>query len=152
MAYVVDGLKSAALRKNVPIIGTTQFNRQAGSNGRAGSLENLGYTDTLATHASIIISVKNPPGDDSQHPKTRVLDFLKGREGEQGSVLVSHTYAPLCFDEVEESPAEVAARLALEAAQEEQERRDAQGGAQGGGAEQRPQGNGATTGFIRGAQ
>jgi replicative DNA helicase len=150
VAYVVDGLKSAALKRNVPVIGTTQFNRQAGSNGRAGSLENLGYTDTLGTHASIIISVRNPPGDNDRHPKTRVLDFLKGREGERGSVLASHTFAPLCFDEVGETPEQVAAREALEEEQEEQERRDAQGGGNQSGGDQRPRGNGATTGFMTG--
>lgn len=140
VAYVVDDLKSSALSRDRPIVGTTQFNRTAGARGRSGDLENIGYTDTLSTHASIIISVKTPIGDTAQHPKTRILTFLKGREGETGSVLIHHTFSPLSFTEVVETSHEKEAREIAELEAEAEASRPNRGAWN-----QRPQGDGSTT-------
>lgn len=146
VAYVVDGLKSSALERNRPIIGTTQFNRSSGGRNSAGSLETLGFTDTLATHTSIVISIRNPHDDPSVHPPKRVFEFLKGREGEQGSVLINHTFTPLCFDEVRETKDERAERRRQEEAYAYQEAT----GRRRGGRNTEPQGTGATTRFTNG--
>lgn len=141
VAYVVDGLKRMALERNRPVIGTTQFNRTATSRSGSGNLNNLGYTDTLATHASIIISVKNPVDETAVHPTKRVLEFLKGREGEKDSVLINHTFAPLSFDEIYETTKQKKDRL------EEEEAAEQANDLRGGG-NQRPQGTGATTAHM----
>lgn len=117
VAYVVDELKQLCLRRDRPVIATTQFNRASGAKGASGDLESMGYTDALGTHSSIVIAVKNPPatlnpnGVQVRYPDKRVLEFLKGREGEQGSVLVDFKFSPIGFDEIHETEEEREDRL-----------------------------------------
>lgn len=151
VAYVTDELKSLALVTNRPIVATTQFGRGAGKGGRSGDLENIGYTDALSTHASIIIGLRIPADQrGARYPATRVLDFLKGREGETGSILVNHTFTPLSFEEKQETGAARAARMVREEEEEEGARRDSgayqqQGRNRLGPRDQAP---GATTDFM----
>jgi replicative DNA helicase len=124
VAYVTDDLKTIALMRNRPIVATTQFSREAGKGGAKGSLENLGYTDALSTHASIILGIKggvarpkpiyewrlpitatgheDPDGEyyraTTGHRDTfptRLIEIMKGREGEHGKFGTHYAFAPL---------------------------------------------------------
>lgn len=82
VAFVLDELKRATIERNRPIVATTQFSRDAGKGGTKGSLESIGFTDAIGTHSSIVISATTPEDDNSPRPRTRVIEVLKGREGE----------------------------------------------------------------------
>ncbi len=118
-AYMVDELKTIAYRTNRPVVVTTQFGRDAGSGGKRGSMENIGYTDAFSTHASLILGIKG--GKKVHVPKieyvrpdgsTRILreardtypyreiEILKGREGESGSFGCNYSFGPTNFQEV----------------------------------------------------
>jgi hypothetical protein len=97
IAAVFDQLKAQTLEIDRPYIVTSQFNRQAGKGGKDGSLENIGYTDSIGTHSSIVAAIKTGPTDNPWH--SRFLEFLKGREGEHGEIAINFKFAPLDFEE-----------------------------------------------------
>jgi hypothetical protein len=107
VAYVLDDLKEMTITRDRPIIATTQFGRTAGKGGEEGSLENIGYTDAISTHASIIPSVM-PPNRKRQkhygHNRFREIAILKGREGESQSYISAYSFAPVTFAELEPPP------------------------------------------------
>lgn len=132
-AYMVDELKTIALKHDRPVVVTTQFGRDAGSGGKKGTVENIGYTDAFGTHASLILGVKGgkrvhvpeisrtlsngekevlrEARDDYPY---REIELLKGREGESGSYGCNFSFGPTNFsqaplDEVRERQGQVAA-------------------------------------------
>jgi hypothetical protein len=95
---VYDELRALTLESNIPYVVTTQFNRQAGKGGKEGTLENIGFTDAIGTHSSIVIAAKFGP---TQVPtESRVFEFMKGREGESGEVVINFKFAPLNLNEM----------------------------------------------------
>lgn len=102
IAHVVDDLKEMTIRRDRPILATTQFGRQAGKGGASGSLENIGYSDTIGTHSSIVCGIGKLSAADSikygrDAHSTRVVNTLKGREGEETRLLVDYTFSPISF-------------------------------------------------------
>lgn len=89
IAHVTDELKVMASNIDRPVFATTQFNRQAGKGGKFGSLENLGFTDTLAQHGSLVWALKS--GD---NPHQRIIEGLKAREGGTGSLRINYVFPP----------------------------------------------------------
>lgn len=106
VAYSLDDLKTLALNRNIPVVGTTQFNRTRGNsrrrsrNGDSNALETLGYTDAYSTHASLIYSVSKPPVR-AQNQDVRIIQTEKGREGESGVIAVNFLFSPTNFDETD---------------------------------------------------
>lgn len=130
-AYVIDDVKQLALMRDRPVIATTQFGRAAGKRGEQGSLESIGYTDAISTHASIAIGIKmgavvdvpvveyHQNDDGSMEPEIvghkeqtpyRILEIMKGREGESGSFAIRYGFAPTQFKEVSMEEANSASR------------------------------------------
>lgn len=95
---VFDELKRTTLAQNIPVVVTTQFNRQAGKKGKEGSLENIAYSDSTSTHSSLVISINDAPAPHAG--SKRLLTFMKGREGESGSHLINYNFRPMDFTEV----------------------------------------------------
>jgi Replicative DNA helicase len=102
ISYVFDELKALNLEMDIPIVVSTQFNRQAGKGGKEGSLETIGYSDAIGTHSSVIVAVRAGPTEDPR--KSRTSEFLKGREGEAGVVHTNFQFAPLNMDEMDVDP------------------------------------------------
>jgi hypothetical protein len=61
-------------------------------------MENIGYTDAIGTHSSIVVGIKEgrPPYQDSR----RILELMKGREGERGEFDINYNFAPMDFSEI----------------------------------------------------
>lgn len=97
VAEVFDELKTLTLTHDRPVIATTQFGRSAGKRGKEGSLETIGYTDTVGTHSSLVFSIQSgkPPNTYSQ----RVIKIMKGREGEFGEFGINYKFTPMDFGE-----------------------------------------------------
>lgn len=94
---VYDDLKALNLVADTTMIASTQLNRQAGKGGKEASLENIGYSDAIGTHSSIVVAIKTGP---TENPYTsRWMEFLKGREGESGKIAINFKFAPLDMNE-----------------------------------------------------
>lgn len=100
VAYAIDDLKRIALARNIPVVGTTQFSREAGGGGRRGSLETIAYTDAISTHASLIYAIQ-PPHARAMNQNTVIVNTQKGREGEAASMALRFEFAPPNFDETD---------------------------------------------------
>lgn len=94
---VFDEIKGLTISCNRPIIVTMQYNRQAGKGGKDGSLENIGFTDAVGMHSSIVVGVNY--GQTENPRDSRELPFLKGREGEDARIGINFKFAPVNFDE-----------------------------------------------------
>lgn len=99
VSEVFDELKQMTLSQNIPVVVTTQFNRQAGKKGKDGSLENVAYTDAISTHSSLVIALNE--GKAPFQKTRRIASFLKGREGEFGDYHLNYRFAPIDMSEVE---------------------------------------------------
>lgn len=95
---VFDQLKQQCIDTNLPHVVTTQFNRQAGKGGKDGSLETIGLSDAIGWHSSIVVAVKTGPTEDPR--QSRELEFLKGREGEEGKFAINFKFRPVDFSEM----------------------------------------------------
>lgn len=89
---VFDELKALTLEARRPILVSTQLNRAAGKGGKDASLENVSYADAIGTHSSVVVAIKEGPTEDPR--ASRLLDFLKGREGESGQIAINFKFAP----------------------------------------------------------
>lgn len=96
---VLDDLKEIALRRNIPIVLTSQFNRESRGRGRGGSLETIGYSDAFGTHCSNVYAIK-PPHARNQDQNVRVYETLKGREGEEGVIAVNFKFSPFSMAQI----------------------------------------------------
>jgi len=121
-AYLMDELKRMCLMTERPLVATTQFGRKAGKGGKDGSLENIGYTDAIGTHASVILAaklgkVRSIPvrSEELDHAtgeyRSRIsgykkvyphrhIELMKGREGESGEFGTCFSFSPTNFSEV----------------------------------------------------
>lgn len=106
IAYVIDELKAMAIRLNRPVIITTQLGRGAGEKGAKASLETIGYTDAIGTHSSLVYAIKpwrchkDNRINSYERPKNyRVIETLKGREGESGMFPINYKFSPPNFNE-----------------------------------------------------
>lgn len=99
VAETFDELKGLTLSANIPIVNTMQFNRQAGKDGKEGSLENIGFTDAVGMHSSLVIGLRMGPTEDPR--RSRTMEFMKGREGEVGEVHMHFQFAPVNMSELD---------------------------------------------------
>ena len=96
--YVTDEIRNISLGRDRPIAVSTQFNRESGSKGKGGSLENIAYADAIATHSTMVVSVK----DSQRAHGVREMELLKGREGERGSWSIKYGFRPPDFSQLTE--------------------------------------------------
>lgn len=103
VAEVYDELKKLTITCDRPIITTSQFSRQAGKRGKDGSLESISFSDAIAMHSSIVLSIKEgaPPYERTR----RDVEVLKGREGESGTFPINYCFSPMNLNQVEASQA-----------------------------------------------
>lgn len=111
---VYDEFKALNLEAETPILLSTQLNRQAGKGGKEASLENIGYSDAIGTHSSVVVAIKTGPTENPY--ASRWMEFLKGREGESGQIAINFKFAPLDMTEFtpEQQEAEVEAETNLD--------------------------------------
>lgn len=95
---VFDELKQQTLDTNLPHVVSTQFNRTAGKGGKDGTLETIGLSDAIGWHSSLVVAVKAGPTEDPR--QSRELEFLKGREGEEGKIAINFKFKPVNFTQM----------------------------------------------------
>ena len=95
----VNELKILALSRDIPLIGSFQFNRNQKSKGnKEMDLRDIGGSDTIPQAASIVLGIQEgpPPFQDSQ----RLVDIMKNREGDTPKFATAFTFSPVNFKEV----------------------------------------------------
>ena len=101
----VETLKLLAQEVNKPIIATYQIGNKKGS----VSLENVYQSDVIVQVASIVFGMRNDTENDDEDETGRVisgrsykiLDILKGREGEKGRIRILFDMMQMLVEEVE---------------------------------------------------
>ena len=86
-----ETLKTLALEFGLPVIASYQFNRRG-----AGDLGNIAFSDAVGQLASIVIGIDDEhavEGVSYSPQQFKVLELLKGREGERGSIRVIYDMA-----------------------------------------------------------
>jgi len=84
LTNIIHELKNFSLLENIPVLTTFQFNKKD-----SGSLEGIGGTAEIRRTASVVLSLEFERKEDALTPteaRYRILKFLKGREGEGGSI------------------------------------------------------------------
>ena len=101
---VMDDLKRINVQRDIPLIISTQFARSAGKSGAHGGLENIALTDAISTHSSLIYAIrpwkrheKNRINMAEKEKHYRVIDTLKGREGESAAFPIYYRFNPIGF-------------------------------------------------------
>lgn len=97
MESVVSEIKEHTMTRGKPYFCTSQFNRESGKGGKSGTLETVGYSDAVGTDSSLVLSLKSGMQLDGWRD-TRILEVLKGRDGETGAWLVNHLFSPPDFN------------------------------------------------------
>jgi len=107
ISAVAEDLKALAVRRNIPIVQSMQFNRQAKTDSKNSSnplskigIENIAEADVVGQLSSVVIGLANPTSGDTEKD-FRYMGFLKGREGEQGAWKIRYTFEPVNFDFLE---------------------------------------------------
>lgn len=107
ISAVAEDLKALAVRRNIPMVQSMQFNRQAKTDSKNSSnplskigIENIAEADVVGQLSSVVIGLANPTSGDTEKD-FRYMGFLKGREGEQGAWKIRYTFEPVNFDFLE---------------------------------------------------
>lgn len=98
IAEVIDAVKKITITQDRPIVISTQFSRQSGKKGKEGSLENIGFTDAVGMHSSIVLGAKE--GKTPYQKTRRSIEIMKGREGESGEFEINFKFGTMDFSEV----------------------------------------------------
>lgn len=97
-------LKTLATTLNIPVFETYQFNRKG-----PGSLGNIGWSDAIGQLASIVIGISEEGTEEANDAMEgtystssyKLLDLLKGREGEKGTIRLQYDMRRMKIEQTE---------------------------------------------------
>ena len=98
---ITRDLKQLALRKQIPIVVTSQLNR--GAANRRASLANLAFSDSIGMDADVVIALFQDQQlrDDDK----LIVKLIKQREGFQLEFTIRWDLSDMVFDEIEDDGA-----------------------------------------------
>lgn len=95
---VVRGLKAAAIRWDVPIISSVQFNRNQKSNAsKVMDLGDIAGADAIPQDASVVMGLQ--PFAPPYERERKRLEFLKHREGDSAAIGLAFNFDPVSITE-----------------------------------------------------
>jgi replicative DNA helicase len=99
ISEVIGELKKLALRYDIPIVISVQFNRnQTNRSKKAFDLGDIAGSDSIPQDASIVVGVRDGP---SPHERDqRILEVMKNREGDTPEFATNFTFSPVSMDEI----------------------------------------------------
>lgn len=97
LAAVSERLKQVAITRNIPIIMTVQFNREA-AKGKRYELDTIAGSDAIGQLGSVIISIRE--GDEPYTDSRRTLNIIKNREGGVAEFDINNRFDPPDFTEI----------------------------------------------------
>ncbi len=107
LADVGEGIKAMALRRDVGVVHSVQFNRQAKAKTKGDhDLGMIGGTDVIGQVASIVIGIR--PGVTPHERTRRRFSLIKNREGQLGNFTTNFLFQPIDFTTIgEDGPSQV---------------------------------------------
>lgn len=106
VAENVELMKQLSTDLEIPTFASWQFNRQAAKKGKGlqknekAGLEDIGYSDAIPQVSSIVMGLHQEEGIETMHQ--RIIDVMKGRNGEIGQFKISWDFQTMNFDEISE--------------------------------------------------
>lgn len=102
VAENVEAMKRFSTDLEVPTFASWQFNRDSTKKkkGEKAGLEDIGYTDAIGQISSIVLGLMQEEGVETM--QSRLLDVLKGRNGEIGQFRVNWDFINMDFTQVVE--------------------------------------------------
>jgi hypothetical protein len=97
LSTVAEQLKTLAITRNIPIIITVQFNREA-SKTKNFDVATLAGSDALGQLGSIIVAINN--AEEPYEETRRSLTMIKNREGAVCEFDIEYSFDPPNFSEV----------------------------------------------------
>jgi replicative DNA helicase len=97
IAAIGEELKHLAISRNIPIIQTVQFNREAEKNKKFG-LETIAGSDAISQLGSIILAMGQ--ADDPYKDVRRKIEIIKNREGGLCEFEINYRFSPPDFTEI----------------------------------------------------
>src|SRR6185503_17273726 len=100
LAEVIGELKALAIRFNIPIFITVQFNRNQKNRSMRGEpdLSDIAGTDSIPQDASIVLGIQKPPAPHADN--RRIMTMMKNREGDLCRFLYRYEFQPVNFEEL----------------------------------------------------
>lgn len=99
IAEVVQELKKLAIRYDIPVVISVQFNRNQKSKSKNPlDLGDIAGTDSIPQDASIVMGVRSGPSPNEA--TQRIIEVMKNREGETPKFATSFTFSPVRMHEV----------------------------------------------------
>lgn len=99
IAEVVRELKEIALRYDIPVVISVQFNRNQKNNSRKElDLGDIAGSDSIPQDASIVLGIRKGPAPYQNVQRT--IDVMKNREGETPRFATNFTFNPVNMSEV----------------------------------------------------
>lgn len=104
VAENVELMKQLSTDLEIPTFASWQFNRQAAKKGKGlqknekAGLEDIGYSDAIPQVSSIVMGLHQEEGIETMNQ--RVIDVMKGRNGEIGQFNVHWDFQTMNFDEI----------------------------------------------------
>lgn len=104
ISYTAETLKGIATTFAIPVIETYQFNKQVGKKS-PGDLGNIGWSDVVGQLGSIVLSISD--SDFLEERRTfaarqyKILELIKGREGEKGTIKMLFDMQRMKFEQAE---------------------------------------------------
>lgn len=99
-------MKTHTTDLEIPTFASWQFNREASKKGKGvlkgqkAGLEDIGYSDAIAQISSIVLGMSQEEGIETM--QSRLIDVLKGRNGEVGQFRTQWDFLNMLFDEIME--------------------------------------------------
>lgn len=108
IADVMESTKGLAVRTDLPIIDTVQFNRNIKTNKKSGkidanmdmSIEDVAETDVIGQIAYSVMGI-HPPSRSEASQRFRILQYLKHRNGDLLKFKINYLFNPPNFDFIE---------------------------------------------------
>jgi replicative DNA helicase len=96
---VVHELKMLAIRYNIPVVISVQFNRnQTNRSKKTFDLGDIGGSDAIPQDASIVIGLRDGPTPNERCQ--RIAEVMKNREGDTPRFATNFTFSPVRMNEV----------------------------------------------------
>lgn len=103
----VEAMKRFTADLEIPTVASWQFNREAvkkdKKKGQKAGIEDIGYSDAIGQVSSIVLGLLQEEGVETMN--SRLVDVLKGRNGETGQFRINWDFLTMNFDEVIEGEA-----------------------------------------------
>jgi len=99
MAAVIDELQKLAIRRNIPIVCSTQFNRKQKKDATAGDTANIGLAYEIPQNADMVLGILRPP--DLRGQNRCLISMMEGRDAaDYKDIMIHWNLVTVNFDEI----------------------------------------------------